>query len=167
MARSRLRLACAFALAGVAVAATATGEIHPVTALELENTSRGGAVRIPIRAGEVFSVISQHSMYDQPVTEEFLADADGRIVLVAVTSPSAAVREYLGITGPGERHAFRRVMPPEIVFRSAAGTPQRLRVRGEERSFLALGDHGDRLVLRAIRTPAPAGASSARAGHSP
>jgi hypothetical protein len=153
-------------LAGVAVAATATAELHPVTALELENTSRGGTVRIPIRAGEVFSVTSQHSMYDQPVTEEFLAAADGRIVLVAVSSPSAAVREYLGITGPGERHAIRRIMP-EIVFRVAAGTPQRLRVRGVERSFLALGDHGDRLVLRAIRTPALAGAPSAPAGTSP
>ena len=71
------------------------------------------------------------------------------------SSDLAAVREYFGILGPGERHAMVRAMP-EIVFRVAAGTPQRLRVAGVERSFLELGDHGDRLVLRAARRPAAA-----------
>ena len=125
---------------------------HPAhgTAHELlvENTDRGTVLRIPLRAGEVFSVVSQHSMYDQPVTEDFVVDDDGRIVLRAVTSPSAAVREYFGITSAGERHAMARTMP-EIVFRIATGTAQRLRAGGVERSFLELGEHGDRLVLRA------------------
>jgi hypothetical protein len=44
----------------------------------------------------------------------------------------------------------------QIVFRVAAGAPQRLRVAGEERSFLDIGDHGDRLVLTASRAPAAA-----------
>jgi len=69
-------------------------------------------------------------------------------VLQAVTSPSAAVREYFGITSAGERHTLPRTMP-EIVFRIAAGTVQRLRAGGVERSFLELGEHGDRLVVRA------------------
>jgi hypothetical protein len=47
---------------------------------------------------------------------------------------------------------------PEVVFRVAAGSPQSLRVGGVERSFLDFGDHGDRLVLRAARTPALAAA---------
>jgi hypothetical protein len=38
-----------------------------------------------------------------------------------------------------------------VVFRVAMGAPQRLRVRGVERSFLELGAPGDRLVLRAAR----------------
>jgi len=92
--------------------------------------------------------VYQHSIYDQPVTEDFVVDDDGRIVLRAVTSPSAAVREYFGITSAGERHAMARTMP-EIVFRIATGTAQRLRAGGVERSFLELGEHGDRLVLRA------------------
>ena len=121
---------------------------HPAHALLVENTDRGTVLRIPLRAGEVFSVVSQHSMYDQPVTEDFVVDEEGRIVLQAVTSPSAAVREYFGITAAGERHAVARTMP-EIVFRIATGTPQRLRAGGVERSFLELGEHGDRLVLRA------------------
>ena len=116
--------------------------------LLVENPERGTVLRVQLRPGEVFSVVYQHSIYDQPVTEDFVLDEEGRIVLQAVTSPSAAVREYLGITSAGERHAMARTMT-EIVFRVATGTAQRLRAGGVERSFLELGEHGDRLVLRA------------------
>ena len=128
---------------------------HPAhgTAHELlvENTDRNTALRIHLRAGEVFSVVYQHTMYDQPVTEDFVVDEEGRIELRAVTSPSAAVREYFGITSAGDRHAMTRTMP-EIVFRIATGTAQRLKAGGVDRSFLELGEHGDRLVLRADPT---------------
>ncbi len=142
------------ALGGAALAAALLGALRPVTVLEIENAERERTFLTKLRRGEVFSVVYHHSMYDQPFTEDFVAE-DGRIVLQAVSSPSAAVREYFGILGPGERHAMVRAMP-EIVFRVAAGTPQRLRVAGVERSFLELGDHGDRLVLRAARRPAAA-----------
>jgi hypothetical protein len=127
--------------------------LRPVTVLELENAARGATARLALREGERFSVISQHSMYDRPVTEEFVVGADLEIVLRSVSSPSAAVREYFGLCGAGERQEMERAMK-EIVFRVAAGTPQRLRISGTERSFLELGDHGDRLVLRASRRPA-------------
>jgi len=143
------------ALGGAALAAAAlVAALRPVTVLELENPERGRAFRTTLRRGEVFSVVYHHSMYDQPFTEDFVAE-DGRIVLEAVSSPSAAVREYFGLDGPGERHAVIRAMP-EVVFRVAAGAPQRLRIRGVEHSFLELGEHGDRLVLRAARRPAAA-----------
>jgi hypothetical protein len=105
-------------------------------------------------------------MYDQPVTEELSVDSRNRLVLQAVSSPSAAVREYFGISGPGERHAVHRVMP-EIVFRVAAGAPQRLRIGRSERSFLDFGDHGDRLVVRAVRRPALAQVLSTLTGDAP
>lgn len=116
--------------------------------LLVENSERGTVLHVRLRPGEVFSVVYQHSIYDQPVTEDFVLDEEGRIVLRAVTSPSPAVREYFGITSAGERHAMARTMP-EIVFRIAIGTAQRLRAGGVERSFLEFGEHGDRLVLRA------------------
>ncbi len=142
-------------LGGVALAALAAAALRPATELELENTSRGRTVRFPAGVGQVFSVTFQHSMYDRPFAEEYVVRGDGRIALQAVSSPSAAVREYLGILGAGERHAVERVMS-EIVFRVAAGAPQTLRVGGVEHSFLEFGDHGDRLVLRAVRRPAAA-----------
>ena len=141
-------------LALVALLIAAAGLASPApagTASELlvENPDRGTVLRIQLRPGEAFSVVYQHSIYNQPVTEEFVLDEKGRtIVLQAVTSPSAAVREYFGITSAGERHAMSRTMR-EIVFRIATGTAQRFRACGVERSFLELGEHGDRLVLRA------------------
>jgi hypothetical protein len=152
MARAARPLALALALAGASVAAAAR-EPSPASVVVLENAARGRAVSFRVAPGGSFSVTSQHSMYDAPVTEEFSVGEGGAIVLRAVWSPSAAVREYFGLTAAGERHEVRRVLP-EIVFRVATGAPQRLDAGGETWSFRALGEPGDRLVLRAARAPA-------------
>jgi len=161
MARTTRRLA--LALACSAAAGTALAALHTAPVLELSNAGRGRAVAFPIAPGEPFSVTYHHSMYEAPVTEHFAIGADGRIELRAVSSPSAAVREYFGITAAGESHAILRAMP-EIVFRVATGTPQRLRVGDVERSFLALGEPGDRLVMRAAKRSAIGRALSAAEG---
>jgi hypothetical protein len=147
----RLRpLSLAAAAAATLVAAAPPSPSRHAEELVLENAERGHTLRVPLRPGEIFSVVYQHSIYDQPVTEDFVVDDRGRIVLEAVESPSAAVREYFGLTAPGQRHAVVRPMR-EVVFRVAEGTPQRLRAGGVERSFLELGEHGDRIVMRARR----------------
>jgi len=136
------------ALAAAALSCTAAAGAAPragAPVLEIENPARARTTRIAL-SGATFEVTAHHSMYDAPVTEEFEIVGD-RIVLRAVSSPSAAVREYFGLTGPGERHAVVREHR-EVAFRIAAGTPQQLRAGGEVRSFLDLGEHGDRLVLR-------------------
>lgn len=148
----RLAVALPVALACTAGAAAAAHALRPVTVLELTNTTRTRALAIPVAPGSPFSVTYHHSIYDQPVTEEFVVAPSGDIVLQAVSSPSAAVREYFGITAAGERHPVVRSMP-EIVFRVATGTPQRLRVRGVEHSFRALGAPGDRVLMRAVCRP--------------
>ena len=141
------------ALAAALVAAAAALALRPVEYLCVENERWGTTLRIPLERGEPFAVVSMHSMYDAPVTEEFVVGPHEELVLEAVSSPSAAVLEYFGITEVGERHAVLRTMR-QLVFRVAAGVPQRLRVAGAERSFLEFGDHGDRLVLTASRAPA-------------
>ena len=137
------------AVAALAIAAA----LRQTTVLEVENDSRGSASLVPLPEGAPFSVTSRHSMYDAAVTEEFVVDREGRIALRSVSSPSAAVREYFGITALGERHAIERAME-RIIFRVAMGAPQRLVVGGRERSFLEFGDRGDRLVMRAVHRPA-------------
>ncbi len=160
-ATRRLVAFLALALAGAARAAPAGGAV-----LEVENAARGTSLAVALAPGEPFEVTSQHSMYGAPVTETFVVREDGRIALREVSSPSAAVREYFGITAAGERHAVERVLP-ELVFRIAMGAPQRLRAGGVERSFLELGDAGDRLVVRAVvRTGAP-GHAAGSAGAAP
>jgi hypothetical protein len=143
-------------LGGTAAALAAAAALRPVTVLEVESEARGETAAVALAAGERFAVVSAHSMYDAPVTEEFAVDGDGRIALVAVSSPSAAVREYFGLTALGERQLRPRTLD-EVVFRVAAGEVQRLQAAGRERSFLEFGDHGDRLVVRAARRPAAAG----------
>lgn len=136
------------ALAGAALCGAVAAGAAPrprAAFLEIENAARAHTTRVALADG-AFEVTSQHSMYDAPVTEEYQLAGD-RIVLRAVSSPSAAVREYFGLTAPGERHAVVRELR-EVVFRIAVGTPQRLRTGREERSFLEFGEHGDRLILR-------------------
>lgn len=147
----RLAVLSAVALACVAGSA-AIGALRPLTVLELTNTTQARTVAIPVGPGSGFSVTYHHSMYDQPVTEEFVVGSNGEIVLQAVSSPSAAVREYFGITAMGDRHPVVRSMP-EIVFRVATGAPQRLRVGDDERSFRTLGSPGDRVLMRAACRP--------------
>lgn len=142
----------ALAATALAAAAGAAAAARPGAVLRIENAARGRTAAFTLAIGEPFSVTYHHSMYDQPVTEEFVIDGAGRIVLEAVSSPSAAAREYFGILGPGERHRIVRPMR-EIVFRVAMGAPQRLRIGTTERSFLDFGEPGDRLVMRAVRPP--------------
>jgi hypothetical protein len=151
-------------LGSAAASLIAAVALHPVTVIELENASRGETARMALHDGQSFSVTAHHSMYEQPVTEEFVVDENRRIVLKSVSSPSAAVREYFGIVALGERHAVERAMD-RVVFRVAAGIPQRFRLGGLERSFLEFGDHGDRLVMRAVRRPAAAHWLSTRFGR--
>lgn len=146
-------LSPASVLGCAAVAVAAGTALRPVPAIEVENAARATAVRIALPDREGFAVVAQHSIYDQPVTEDFVVDAARGIVLTAVSSPSAAVREYFGIYALGDRQPMDRAMR-EIVFRVAAGTPQRLRVGSVEHSFLELGAHGDRLVMRPARMTA-------------
>jgi len=136
-------------------AALAAIALRPVELVRVEDERRGRTFTFPVARGEPFTVTWQHSMYDQPVTEEYVVGPGDEIVLRAVSSPSAAAREYLGLTAAGERQPIVRALP-RVVFRVAEGAPQRLRVGGEERSFLELGDPGDRLVLSARRVPAAA-----------
>ena len=147
----RLAVALAIALA-TAAGAAAVAALRPLTVLELTNTTRSRAVALPVDPASGFSVTYHHSMYDHPVTEEFIVAPGGGIVLQAVSSPSAAVLEYFGIAAIGERHPVVRSMS-EVVFRVAAGAPQRLRIGDDERSFSTFGEPGDRILMRAACRP--------------
>ncbi len=94
-----------------------------------------------------FTVTYHHSMYDQPVSEEFVVSSD-QIELRRLESPSAAVLEYFGVTASGTAHA-RAERFGEIVMRVATGVPQILRVGSRSLSLREFGRPGDRLVMRA------------------
>lgn len=102
-----------------------------------------------MRPGDSFSVTSIHSIYREPVTEEFSVGRGGELVLTGVRSASGAVMEYFGFDDSRPFHAMDRPMRA-IVFRVAAGDAQVLTLGDRRISFLSLGDHGDRITVRMV-----------------
>ena len=120
---------------------------RPATVLEFENAGQGIVVRYPVNTGDAFSITYQHSIYRQPVVEEFSVGPGGGLVLTGVRSESGAVLEYFGFSDSRPFHAMNRPMRT-IVFRVAVEGAQILTLGGRRISFLGLGDPGDRITLR-------------------
>lgn len=138
----------AWALAAfiAAFAAPAGGNV-----LRVENTVTGCVFDLQLGPARRFSIVYHHSMYDAAVIEEFVIEEE-RIVLTAVSSLSAAAREYFGLTGPGERHVLTRRMD-EIYLRVAMGEAPRLDLGDRRFSFRDFGAPGDGLRLSAVPLP--------------
>ena len=120
---------------------------RPATVLEFENAGRGIVARYPVKTGDAFSITYQHSIYRQPVVEEFSVRPGEELVLTGVRSESGAVLEYFGFSDSRPFHAMNRPMRT-IVFRVAMEGAQTLTLGGRRISFLGLGDPGDRITLR-------------------
>lgn len=129
------------------VAAGGAFLFRPATVLEFGNDGRGIVARYPVKAGDAFSITYQHSIYRQPVVEEFSVRQGGELVLTGVRSDSGAVLEYFGFADSRPFHAMDRPMRT-IVFRVAMEGAQTLTLGGMRISFLALGDPGDRITVR-------------------
>lgn len=121
------------------------------SALRVENTVTGRVFEFHLGPARRFDIVYHHSMYDAPVVENFLIE-DNRIVLTAVVSASAAVREYFGLTAPGERHLLTRRMDA-VYLRVAMGEAPRLDVGDRRFSFRDFGAPGDRLRLSTVTLP--------------
>ena len=120
---------------------------RPTTVLEFENAGRGVVARYPMETGDAFSITYQHSIYRQPVTEDFSVGPGGDLILTGVSSESGAVLEYFGFSDSRPFHAMNRPMRT-IVFRVAMEGAQQLTLGDRRISFLALGDPGDRITAR-------------------
>jgi hypothetical protein len=128
-------------------AAGAVFLFRPATVLEFQNDGRGVVAGYPVKTGDVFSITYQHSIYRQPVVEEFSVGPGAELVLTGVRSESGAVLEYFGFSDSRPYHAMNRPMRT-IVFRVAVEGAQTLTLGGRRISFLRLGDPGDRITLR-------------------
>jgi hypothetical protein len=121
--------------------------LWPGTSLEFANTDRGTVFRYPLERGQTFSVTYVHSIYRQPVVEEFSVGPGGELVLTGVRSESGAVLEYFGFTDSRPFHAMNRPMRT-IVFRVAVEEAQTLSLGDRRVSFSSFGDPGDRITVR-------------------
>jgi len=129
------------------VAAGGAFLFRSATALEFENSGRGIVARYPVNPGDAFSITYRHSIYRQPVIEEFSVGPGEDLVLTGVRSESGAVLEYFGFSDSRPFHAMNRPMRT-IVFRVAMEGAQTLTLGRRRISFLNLGAPGDRITLR-------------------
>jgi hypothetical protein len=121
--------------------------------IEIRNLDRPAAVvRIRINPAEPFFVFYTHSMYDEPVTEEFSAGAQG-FVLRGVGTRSPAVMEYYGFEAPGGFQPLHRVLGNAFVIQRGPRRDQGVRV-GQKTVFLhQMSEPGDRVRLELRHVP--------------
>jgi hypothetical protein len=120
--------------------------LKKVTVLHLENMDHPRTIRIRVRPPEAFSVFFIHSIYKEPVVEEFEAEGDA-IALKGVRTKSPAVMNYYGFEDMKGFHPMHQRMGT-VHFMWGVGEGQGLRV-GDRTIFLnEIGNSGDRIELR-------------------
>ena len=118
-----------------------------VTLLHIENMDRHKAIHIRISPSEQFSMFYIHSIYKEPVIEEFQSEKDA-IVLKGVRTKSPAVMEYYGFEDMKEIHPMSLKLGAVFLIRRGIGEGQGLIV-GDKKIYLSeIGEKGDRIQLR-------------------
>ena len=123
-----------------------------VTFLQVRNMDRPKVIRIRIGSSEPFSIFYIHSIYNEPVAEEFRAEK-GAIVLKGVRTKSPAVMEYYGFQETVEFHPMNERLGAVFIVRRGMGEGQGLIVRDQKIYLSEIGERGDRIQLRVETIP--------------
>ena len=118
-----------------------------VTLLQLENMNQPRAIHIRISPSEPFSIFYIHSIYNEPVIEEFLVEKE-TILLKGVRTKSPAVMEYYGFEDMKEFHPMNQRLGAVFIIRRGMGEGQGLVVRDRKIYLSEIGEKGDRIRLR-------------------
>ncbi|HYA92631.1 MAG TPA: hypothetical protein VEK32_14165 [Thermodesulfobacteriota bacterium] len=138
-------------LVGLLVIAGGVLLFKKVTVLHIENMDHPRTVRIRVSPTEPFSVFCIHSIYKEPVVEEFQADGDA-VVLKGVRTKSPAVMQYYGFEDMKGFHPMNQRLGA-IYFKWGIGEGQGLIV-GDRKIYLSgIGERGDRIQLRVESMP--------------
>jgi hypothetical protein len=119
--------------------------------LQLENLDRNKVLHIRVAPSEPFSMFYIHSIYLEPVIEEFRIEK-GAILLEGVRTKSSGVMEYYGFEDTKEFHPVTQRLGA-IYFRWGTGEGQGLIVRDRKIYLSEIGERGDRIRLRIISVP--------------
>jgi hypothetical protein len=122
--------------------------LSKVTVLELGNMDNPRRIRVRISPSEPFSMFYVHSVYDEPVIEEFRVEKEA-IVLKGVRTKSPAVMEYYGFEDTREFHPMDQRLGA-IYFKWGVGEGQGLIVRDKKIYLSEIGEKGDRIRLRVV-----------------
>ena len=118
-----------------------------VALLHIENMDRPKAIHVRINPSETFSMFYIHSIYKEPVVEEFQAE-DEAVILKGIRTKSPAVMEYYGFEDMKEFHSMNQKLGAVFIIRRGIGEGQGLIV-GDRKIYLSeIGERGDRIQLR-------------------
>jgi hypothetical protein len=121
--------------------------LKKVTFLRLENMDHPRTIRIRISPPEPFSIFYIHSIYKEPVIEEFQVEKEA-IVLKGVRTKSPAVMEYYGFEDMKEFHPMNERLGAVFIIRRGMGEGQGLIVKDRKIYLSEIGEKGDRIRLR-------------------
>ena len=116
-----------------------------VPVLLLENMGRSRAFSIWVSPSEPFSISYVHSIYKDPVVEEFQIH-QGAMVLKGVRTNHPGILEYYQYEDMKAFHPMDRKFGV-LFFRIGMGEPQSLIIRDKKISFSKVGEKGDRIRL--------------------
>ncbi len=118
-----------------------------VTLLHIENMDRPKSIHIRTSSSETFSIFYIHSVYKEPVVEEFQAEKEA-IILKGVRTKSPAVMEYYGFEDTKAFHPMNVRMGAVFIIRRGMGEGQGLIVQDRKIYLSEIGERGDRIQLR-------------------
>ncbi len=118
-----------------------------VALLHIENMERQKAIHLRIGRSGLFSQFYIHSIYREPVVEEFRVDHEA-IVLKGVRTKSPAVMEYYGFQESKEFHPMNLKLGPVFLIKKGTGEGQGLVVGGRKIYLNEVGEEGDRIQIR-------------------
>ncbi|MGA2464430.1 MAG: hypothetical protein ABSH06_08770 [Thermodesulfobacteriota bacterium] len=134
-------------LIGILIVAGGVFLLQKVTVLQLENMDHPRTIRIRISPPEPFSIFYIHSIYKEPVIEEFQVEQEA-IILRGVRTKSPAVMEYYGFEDMKEFHPMNERLGAVFIIRRGMGEGQGLIVRDRKIYLSEIGEQGDRIRLR-------------------
>jgi len=137
---------------GILIVAGGVLFFKKVSILHVDNMDRPRTVHIRIGASESFSIFYIHSIYKEPVAEEFQTEK-GAIVLKGVRTKSRAVMEYYGFEDSREFHPLNQRLGAVFIIRRGMGEGQGLIVRDRKIYLSEIGEKGDRIQLRVESVP--------------
>jgi len=134
-------------LAGVIIIAGGVFLFKKVTLLHIENMDQPRTIHIRISSSETFFMFYIHSIYNEPVVEEFQAEEDS-IALKGVRTKSPGVMEYYGFEDVKELHPTDLKLGAILLLKRGMGEGQGLIVRDRKIYLSEIGERGNRIQLR-------------------
>ena len=109
-------------------------------------------IQVRISPSERFSIFYVHSIYREPVIEEFQVEGDA-ILLKGVRTKSPAIMEYYGFEDTKEFHPLDGRLGALFIIRRGMGEGQGLIIRDRKIYLSEIGEKGDRIRIRVESMP--------------